>query len=243
MERYSPGNPGIHDQVGSLALPHPDILQYPTLPFLTQRNCFLLHTHIYSTVVDCCCRFRRLVSSVFEPLVIFIDDRHLQQVTQIIMETRPRTLYTAIVPINTSFLVKYIHAWSLLPRERELMTSDVYLRQVPLSLRHLPEHTVPSYTLINHAKIDFVMFVIIHLHGRHDHSHGHSNHNGSTHQHTTRDAVGGWLSSTQRYDRYSWIDFGYLHADHLMPQGPFRPHLLAPSNITYMTLRPLGKDD
>ena len=187
------------------------------------------------------------MSSVFEPLVILIDDRHLPQVAQIVLELRPRALYTVIVPINASFLAKYIHAWSLLERERSLMASEAYLQQVPLSLRHLPEHTVPSYTLINHAKIDFVMFVITHMHGKH--GRGHNNNNNNNNNVITKPTVSdpGLLSSASalssvsvRYQRYSWIDFGYLHADHLMPQGPFRPHLLASDNITYMTLRPLG---
>lgn len=213
---------------GSLTLILLFHLTNSTLPQSKQFSHLNTFFTLLSSTFYCCCRFRRLVSSVFEPLVIFIDDRHLQQVTHIVMETRPRALYTAIVPINTSFLVKYIHAWKFLPRERDIMTSNAYLRQVPMSLRHLPEHTVPSYTLINHAKIDFVMFVITHLHGRHDIGHGHDKY----HQPLPMD-VG--------YDRYSWIDFGYLHADHFMPQGPFRPHLLASDNITYMTLRPLGQ--
>ena len=177
-------------------------------------------------------------------MVILIDDRHLLQVTQLVLDLRPRTIYTAIVPINSSFLGRYVHAWSLLERERDLMVSDAYLRQVPPSLRHLPEHTVPSYTLINHAKIDFIMFVINHLHGRQNNhgSRGHSNNN-IIKKPTVENPGLSPASESPRYQRYSWIDFGYLHADHFMPQGPFRPHLLSPDNITYMTLRPLGDND
>ena len=98
---------------------------------------------------------------------------------------------------------------------------------MPPDKRHLLEHTVPEYTLINHAKVDFVNFAITHLH-RHHHPGPHA------------DAFAG---PRLLYRRYSWIDFGYLHGEQYRPQGPFRAHVLAPHTVTYMTLRPLEPAD
>ena len=74
-------------------------------------------------------RFRRLVASVAEPLVVFIDTRHVAEVQALLAAApRPRGLYTALVPVDEAFLATHIHAWSLLPREREIMARYVHLR-------------------------------------------------------------------------------------------------------------------
>ena len=108
-------------------------------------------------------RFTRLIR-VPEPMVIFIDKRLFHNVTTIVEEYRPRGIYTTIIPIDFNFLEKYIYTWKLLEIERSIMNSTKYLEKVPQHLRHLPEHSIPEYTLINHAKIDFVNFVIAHIH-------------------------------------------------------------------------------
>jgi Bacterial protein of unknown function (HtrL_YibB) len=281
-------------------------------------------------------RFRRL-AGLREPMVIFIDDRLLKPVLEISSTHRPRGIYTEIVPINETFLRKHLYAWSLLKREREIMNSREYFDLVPPFLRHLPEHTVPEYTILNHAKIDFINFVINHMHGGGGNSgsygdsgsisaghhelqtrtvrrrgggggsggvgrgianevsnsktkagtahtraaHGApahtSTHVNATQSHpssssgstTTRTGnsvaqsdrradngdstkqkalstgtgvgaeTGGtpYYSERGLYDRYSWIDFGYLHDDVFVPNGPFRDSALTPDNITYFVLK------
>jgi len=156
-------------------------------------------------------RFRRLMR-LREPLVVFIDDTLLKEVNTIVYEDRPPGVYTLIIPIDRMFLYENIYSWSLINREKEIMESIQYRSLLPPHLRHLPEHNIPEYTLMNHAKIDFINYVISHIHN-------------------------------EQYDRYVWIDFGYLHQDNLVPKKPFRTDFLSNNTITYMALkRPTRKD-
>jgi hypothetical protein len=149
-------------------------------------------------------RFRRLIK-LREPLVIFIDDTLLSEVNVIVSENRPPGIYTLIIPINRIFLYENIYAWGLVKREKEIMESLQFRSLLPAHLKHLPEHNVPEYTIMNHGKIDFVNYVISYIH-------------------------------SDQYERYSWIDFGYLHHNSLIPKNPFRTDLLSNNTITYMVL-------
>jgi hypothetical protein len=151
-------------------------------------------------------RFRRLIR-LREPLVVFIDDTLLKDVNTIVYENRSPDIYTLIIPINRMFLYENIYAWSLINREKEIMESVQYTSLLLPHLRHLPEHNIPEYTIMNHAKIDFVNYVISHIYN-------------------------------EQYERYSWIDFGYLHQNNLVPKNPFRSDLLSNNTITYMVLEP-----
>jgi hypothetical protein len=151
-------------------------------------------------------RFRRLIR-LREPLVVFIDDTLLKDVNTIVYENRSPDIYTLIIPINRMFLYKNIYAWSLINREKEIMESVQYTSLLLPHLRHLPEHNIPEYTIMNHAKIDFVNYVISHIYN-------------------------------EQYERYSWIDFGYLHQNNLVPKSPFHSDLLSNNTITYMVLEP-----
>jgi hypothetical protein len=54
-----------------------------------------------------------------------------------------------------------IYAYQQLPREREIMGSSVFQALVSDRL-HYPECSQPEYTIMQHAKIDFVNYVIEH---------------------------------------------------------------------------------
>lgn len=86
-------------------------------------------------------------------MILFMDDRHLDSLN-IDISSHAIT----IIPINSMFLENNIYCWSLLSREREIMSS-LYYKELIEHRNHCPETRFPEYTLINHAKIDFVNYV------------------------------------------------------------------------------------
>jgi len=92
------------------------------------------------------------MNPVFDPdyeLILFMDDRYVDEIV-------PKNSNVKIIPINKDSLIFISPLWKRLPREREIMESSEYRS----SFRHrlsFPENSVPEYTLINHAKIDFVV--------------------------------------------------------------------------------------
>ena len=86
-----------------------------------------------------------------DSMIVFIDKRYYDQFTHFVKESSIRA-----IPIDTQFMNENIFAWSKLPREREIMSSEDYQEAFRDRLSH-PEHSVPEYTLINHAKIDFIV--------------------------------------------------------------------------------------
>jgi len=92
-----------------------------------------------------------IVDSTDTQLVAFVDEKRFDQVVSL----APRQSNVIFIPINRAFMNANIHVWSLLPRETEIMKSSEYRRLLSHRLCY-PEHTNPEYTMINHAKIDFV---------------------------------------------------------------------------------------
>ena len=198
-------------------------------------------------------RFKRLVR-LPEPMVIFIDGTLLSEISKIVSELRPHGIYTLIIPINNYFLIHNIYAWKLLEREKEIMNSKEYKSFLPGKLKNLPEHNVPEYTIINHAKIDFINYVISYVHSTsEDHiksDGGNSDNNidlNGTNINLNSDTnIGHGTNSAidnTRYERYTWIDFGYIHGDFLSPKKSFRTHILSKTSVTYMTLKTLDPKD
>ena len=60
-----------------------------------------------------------------------------------------------VIRINEKFMLENIPMWKKLDKEREIMASPWYCQTFSHRLRY-PENSNPKYTLINHAKIDFV---------------------------------------------------------------------------------------
>jgi Bacterial protein of unknown function (HtrL_YibB) len=89
-------------------------------------------------------------------LIVFIDDKYYDQVQKKVGDLS----YITLIPINELFMENNIPCWKRLEREREIMKSDSFKSLV--SHRYMcPETYDPKYTLINHAKIDFVQFAQI----------------------------------------------------------------------------------
>ena len=87
-------------------------------------------------------------------LIVFIDDRYIAQMSQIIVGSR-----ITLIPINLRFLECNIPCWSKLSRERDIMDSAYFKRLVGSRIT-FPECIYPEYTLINHSKIDFICYVM-----------------------------------------------------------------------------------
>jgi hypothetical protein len=99
--------------------------------------------------------FTRILETLFDSdnqLVAFVDEKRFEQITRLI----PRcSASIVLIPINRAYMEANVHVWSLLPREVEIMSSPEYKRLLSHRLMY-PEHSNPEYTMINHAKIDFV---------------------------------------------------------------------------------------
>lgn len=61
-----------------------------------------------------------------------------------------------IIPITEEFLERNSVLWRRLPRETDIMNSPEYKTLIAHRLDY-PEHSIPKYTMINHAKIDLVV--------------------------------------------------------------------------------------
>jgi len=86
-------------------------------------------------------------------LIVYIDQLYIDRVNEYVGESKNIT----VVPINEQFMRNNIYAWSKLDREKEIMDSSYYKNFVRHRL-NCPETHQPRYTLVNHAKIDFVNF-------------------------------------------------------------------------------------
>jgi hypothetical protein len=96
------------------------------------------------------------------PIILFMDDRYLDKI--------PAWPQLTIIPINRQWLEREIWAWQQLERERSIMETESfkeivrYRTLIPRSDSEyinpkpglVPEAYIPEYTVINHAKIDFV---------------------------------------------------------------------------------------
>lgn len=95
----------------------------------------------------------------FQPykLIVFIDDRYVERIYE--LQKKYNNNSFTVIPINEEWLKQNIWAWSLLEKETEIMNSDSYKSLVQNRYTD-PEVRFPKYTIINHAKIDFVCYAI-----------------------------------------------------------------------------------
>lgn len=88
-------------------------------------------------------------------MIIFIDEKYfntIQKLTEGVSNI-------ILVQINKDFMDTQIPIWKTLEKEGEIMQSDMYKNLIANRIQ-FPEHNDPKYTLINHAKIDFVNIAI-----------------------------------------------------------------------------------
>jgi len=83
-------------------------------------------------------------------MIVFMDDRLVEQLCSLIPEGVP----IRVVPINKEIMSKW-PLWSKYETEANIMRSEKYKTLMKDRLG-FPEHNNPSYTLINHSKVDFI---------------------------------------------------------------------------------------
>lgn len=86
-------------------------------------------------------------------LMVFIDKKHFERVNKACKGVSN----IRVIPIDRNFLSTISPLWQRLDKEREVMESGNYKSLIPHRL-NFPEHYNPEYTLINHAKIDIIMY-------------------------------------------------------------------------------------
>ena len=88
-----------------------------------------------------------------EVLVVFMDKKLMASVSG--LPWYPIDKSVLITPIDDEWMVAHSPLWRRLGRERKIMESKEY-RELLKHRLSFPEHNNPKYTLINHAKIDFI---------------------------------------------------------------------------------------
>src|SRR5437764_784195 len=83
-------------------------------------------------------------------LVVYIDKKHYNKLLDLCIVDN---IY--VYPIDEEFLLQNSILWQRLPLETEIITSEKYKTEFKHRLQY-PENNNPKYTLINHAKVDFV---------------------------------------------------------------------------------------
>jgi hypothetical protein len=86
-------------------------------------------------------------------LVAFIDEKHYDRIRSLVKGD----MSIAVIPIDRNFLKRNIPIWNRLDREREIMKDERFMNLIK-HRRYCPETNNPEYTLMNHAKIDFVNY-------------------------------------------------------------------------------------
>lgn len=89
-------------------------------------------------------------------LFVFIDSKHYARVSAYVGDY-PNIF---VLAIDEDFMKNNIPLWSRLEKETTIMASEQY-RTFMASRLQFPEHNNPKYTLINHAKIDFINFALL----------------------------------------------------------------------------------
>lgn len=82
-------------------------------------------------------------------LIVYLDSRYLNKLVIDCPNIR-------IVPIDKDFMNNMSVLWRRLDRETEIIKSETFKKTFPNRL-NFPEQSKPEYTLINHAKIDFMI--------------------------------------------------------------------------------------
>lgn len=88
-------------------------------------------------------------------MIVFIDDRYYDKLSDLCLQNKQ----IKIIAINREFMSNNIYAYQQLSREREIMQSENFQRIIKHRIHH-PECSKPEYNIMQHAKIDFVCYVI-----------------------------------------------------------------------------------
>lgn len=90
-------------------------------------------------------------------MIVFMDENHIERLRILCKDAT----HIKILPLNIQFMENHIYAYRQLDREREIMKSETFQRLIQHRIHH-PECCKPEYNIMQHAKIDFVNYVINH---------------------------------------------------------------------------------
>lgn len=98
------------------------------------------------------------------PLIVFIDEKYYEIVCEAALKIRAHNhLFTVVIKINEDFLTRNILSWSYIGVEEDIISSLDYQEVILVRPeQNTPETMYPQYNCINHAKIDFIKYVIDH---------------------------------------------------------------------------------
>jgi len=82
-------------------------------------------------------------------MVIYIDDKYYDEIKSICKDN-------IVIPINEKWMEENSWCWRQLEKEKNIMENPNYINLIKHRIT-CPETHNPKYTLINHAKIDFVV--------------------------------------------------------------------------------------
>ena len=161
-------------------------------------------------------------------MVCYIDDKYIDGIIQK-YSTSPYQ-NKLFIPINRTWLLKNIHAWKHIEKDRNIMNSIEFKKFLEKRLPHMypngvpeqnvrnhlcPENIYPEYTVINHSKIDFIA-------------------NAIENEYITTAYTG-------------WSDFGYFRTFHsdgsIMPSSTIDINKLHPDKITFCLRRNIIEND
>lgn len=83
-------------------------------------------------------------------LVVYIDERHIGND---LFKRIGKNI--VLIPITEKFMEENSVLWRRLERETEIMSMEKYRMIISHRIHH-PEHSVPTYSIINHCKVDFI---------------------------------------------------------------------------------------
>lgn len=106
-------------------------------------------------------------------MICFIDDRYIDEIISEYIKSKYRN--KIFIPINKEWLIENIRAWRNYERESTIINGDDYqnyikkerMRLIPPQYFNVdkningylfPENVYPEYNLINHSKVDFMMY-------------------------------------------------------------------------------------
>lgn len=94
-------------------------------------------------------------TTIKHEMIVFMDDSLIDRLRDMCTNAP----HITILPLNREFMKEHIHAYQRITRETEIMESERFKQLVAHRLHH-PECCRPMYNIMQHAKIDFVNYVI-----------------------------------------------------------------------------------
>ena len=95
--------------------------------------------------------FKYLVETIDYPLVVYVENPILKKLVAL----ESVKLRSNIMLVDSSTVKTYLDTH--LESEKQIMNSEAYKQKIPEGRKRAPEHTIPTYTLLNHSKIQFLM--------------------------------------------------------------------------------------